>query len=494
VSLNPFSKRKKKKLKLPEKGHREPIMVKFFKEKDPDRKMHVSIDDAKGENSEGNDIGENGDETAKKHARFIPNDKYFTVSIYALMAVMGAILFAVIIINIGPVLEGVKRFLSVLSPFIIGGIIAFILTPVVNMLDESFFEKVCKIKKPKIRAGLSIALTYIIFLGLIVLAMVKLVPDMGSSIKELYGKAYEFLEENVPEIVGRDSEEAASDSSAEAQDQAGTKDENGQENIVGQALVNSGILKSEKSKISGLFKKVSGIVEKIQGMNPELFENIGEYLIKYIPSIFSTSYSIVHSIINILLAVAVSIYMVCDKRRIAYASTKMVYCIMKPKKAEKFIENAKESFQIFTGFIIGKAIDSLIIGILTFFILKIFGLPYQLLVAVIVGVTNMIPFFGPFIGAIPGVILYLCIDPVFALIFVIIILAIQQFDGWILGPMILGDSTGIRPIWVIFGITVGGAYFGFAGMFLGVPFTAVVVYLVNKAVDKKLNDKHIEVS
>jgi predicted PurR-regulated permease PerM len=186
--------------------------------------------------------------------------------------------------------------------------------------------------------------------------------------------------------------------------------------------------------------------------------------------------------------------MVCDKRRIAGAATKIVYCIFKPKTAQRVINNSKESFQIFIGFIIGKSIDSLIIGILTFFMLKIFGLPYELLVAVIVGVTNMIPFFGPFIGAIPGVLLYLCIDPVYALIFVIMILAIQQFDGWILGPMILGDSTGVRPIWVIFGITVGGAYFGFIGMFLGVPVTAVVVYLVNKAVDKKLGEKHIEVS
>ena len=186
--------------------------------------------------------------------------------------------------------------------------------------------------------------------------------------------------------------------------------------------------------------------------------------------------------------------MVCDKRRIAGAATKMVYCIFKPKTAKRVINNSKESFQIFIGFIIGKSIDSLIIGILTFFMLKIFGLPYELLVAVIVGVTNMIPFFGPLIGAIPGVLLYLCIDPVYALIFVIMILAIQQFDGWILGPMILGDSTGVRPIWVIFGITVGGAYFGFIGMFLGVPVTAVIVYLVNKAVDKKLGEKHIEVS
>ena len=177
----------------------------------------------------------------------------------------------------------------------------------------------------------------------------------------------------------------------------------------------------------------------------------------------------------------------------AQGATKICYCLMKPEKCKSFIANAKECFRIFTGFIIGKSIDSLIIGIMTFFFLKLLNLPYALLVAVIVGVTNMIPFFGPFIGAIPCGILYLCIDPIYTLIFAIMIFIIQQFDGWILGPMILGDSTGIRPIWVIFGITVGGAYFGFAGMFLGVPFTAVIVYLVNKAVDKKLAKKKIEV-
>ena len=134
-----------------------------------------------------------------------------------------------------------------------------------------------------------------------------------------------------------------------------------------------------------------------------------------------------------------------------------------------------------------------IIGILCFIGTTILQTPYAGLISLFVGVTNIIPYFGPFIGAIPGVLLYLCIEPVDALIFAAIILTVQQFDGWILGPMILGDSTGVRPIWVIFGITVGGAYFGFAGMFLGVPFTAVIVYLVNKAVEKKLSDKHIEV-
>ena len=451
MSMNPFSKKKKRKMKSQEKGHREPIVVKIFKEKDSEQKMHVSIDgEEESIEREEQTKQEEPSEKKRAHAKFVPNDKYFTVTVYSLMAVIVAVLFGVLIVNITPVMAAVKRFLSVISPFIVGGIIAFIIAPIVNSLDASFFEKVCKIKKPKLRAGLSIAVTYILFLGLITLALVKLIPEMGDSISELVQKS-KVLVTKISEFF---------------------------------------------NSLSEKFPDVdfSGIMEKAKENIPALPTNAGEVLKVSLPKIFSTSYDILHTLVNILLAIAISIYMVCDKRRIAQAATKMVYGIMKPKTAVKFIENAKESFQIFTGFIIGKSLDSLIIGILCFFVLTIFQFPYALLVSVIVGVTNMIPFFGPFIGAVPGVILYLCVDPKYALIFVIIILAIQQFDGWILGPMILGDSTGIRPIWVIFGITVGGAYFGFAGMFLGVPITAVLVYLVNKAVDKRLNDKHIEVS
>lgn len=469
MSLNPFSK-KKKKNKGVEKGHREPIVVKFFKEKDPEKKMHVSIDE-EGEAAAEASNAENGEETPKKHARFVSNDKYFTITVYAVMALILVVLFGIIIANITPVLEGIKRFLHVLSPFIIGAIIAFVLTPIVNFLDASLFEKTFKIKRAKLRAGLSIALTYIVFLGLLVLAMMKLVPEVSDSVSELIEKS-----KNIYSSITKPSS-GSTDTTTGIQIAERTDNKIDIEEILTNIKENG----------------VSGLAEEAKKFLPSLLANISEKIPGFVTGTFNWLKSLVTTMINILLGIAVSIYMVCDKRRIAGAATKLVYCIFKPHKAEKIIINCKESFQIFIGFIIGKSIDSLIIGILTFFMLKIFGLPYELLVAVVVGVTNMIPFFGPFIGAIPGVLLYLCIDPVFALIFILMILAIQQFDGWILGPMILGDSTGVRPIWVIFGITVGGAYFGFTGMFLGVPFTAVIVYLVNKAVDKKLNDKHIEV-
>ena len=456
MKLNPFSKNKKKK-NATERGHREPIVVKFFKEKDPEKTLHVNIDEeAQEEDAQQKQTleEEKAEATGKKgHARFIPNDKYFTVSVYAFTALAGLILFTVLISNITPVLAGVSRFIKVLTPFIIGGIIAFILTPIVNFVDEAFFEKICKIKKAKVRAGLSITLTFVVFFGLIILSIVKLAPEIGESLANLLDKSKTI----------------------------GPK--------IGEKL--NGLLDGLKNTFPSI--DIDTVKDKINEALPTVFSKSGDLIMTFIPKLFSTSYNILHVVIDILLAMAISIYMVCDKRRIAHAATKLVYCVMKPKTAGGFIENAKESFQIFTGFIIGKAIDSLIIGILTFIILNIFNLKYGLLVAVIVGITNMIPFFGPFIGAVPGILLYLCIEPIDAVIFAGIILALQQFDGWVLGPMILGDSTGIRPIWVIFGITVDGAYFGFAGMFLGVPVTAVIVYLVNKYVDKKLNEKHIEV-
>jgi predicted PurR-regulated permease PerM len=124
-------------------------------------------------------------------------------------------------------------------------------------------------------------------------------------------------------------------------------------------------------------------------------------------------------------------------------------------------------------------------------VLTLFHLPYALLLSVIVGVTNMIPYFGPFIGAVPGILLFLVIDPVKAVILAIIILAIQQFDGWVLGPYILGEKTGIGPLWVIFAITIGGAYFGVLGMFLGVPVVAVVSFLLTRAIDFNLKKKKL---
>lgn len=161
------------------------------------------------------------------------------------------------------------------------------------------------------------------------------------------------------------------------------------------------------------------------------------------------------------------------------------------KAGKSIIEKSRKCNEIFGGFVIGKIIDSLIIGVLTFILLSIFNMPYTMLVSIIVCVTNVIPFFGPFIGAIPSFFLILLIDPIKALWFLLIIFLIQQLDGNIIGPKILGNSTGLSAFWVMFAILIAGGLFGFAGMLFGVPVFAIIYYLLSEWIRGKLKKKNL---
>lgn len=470
-----FSFFKKKQNNKDEKGHRDPIIVRFYKASDD----APTVNTAESDSSETNFSAKTSstsvsperaisstsravnpdtpkvsseNPSGKHKRRFERNPKYFSISVYSLITILIALLLALVIFNLASVISMFSGLLSVLAPFIGAGLLAFIVSPLVNFFDEFFFEKLLHIKKAGVRKALSVILVYIIVLGLLALAITILIPQVIGSIKELLGKLSGM---NVESMTG-----------------------------------------TVKGWISGIAPSVdlSEFDAWVADLIASFTDKLGSFVSDSIPSLLNAGYAVIKGVINFLLAIAISIYMVCDKRRIARASTALTYSILPVKKAGTFISTARDCGQIFFGFIIGKTIDSLIIGILTFIILTIGGLPYPILVSVIVGVTNMIPFFGPFIGAIPGILLYLCLDPVYAFAFAIIILAIQQFDGWVLGPLILGDSTGVSPLWVIFGITVGGAYFGMPGMFLGVPVTAVVVYLARRIVAKRLEKKKVEVS
>ncbi|MCR5828841.1 MAG: AI-2E family transporter [Lachnospiraceae bacterium] len=454
-----FSIFNKKRGKKDEKGHRDPIIVRFYKAADESPTVSTlayveepSESSAASETTAVSSQSEKKEGSNNRKHRFERNSKYFSISVYSLFTILIALILALVIFNIASVISILGNVISVLAPFIGAGLLAFIVSPLVNFFDEYLFERLFHIKKAGLRKALSVILSFIIVLGLLALAITILIPQVIGSIKELLGKL---------SVVNLNSMTA-----------------------------------SVKNWVSGVFPSLdlSGFDSWVSSELSTLTDKIATFVTQSIPSIFTAGFAVVKGVINFLLAIAISIYMVCDKRRIARASTALTYSILPLKKAEAFISTSRECGQIFFGFIIGKTIDSIIIGILTFIILTIGGLPYPLLVSVIVGVTNMIPFFGPFIGAVPGILLYLCLDPVYAFAFAIIILAIQQFDGWVLGPLILGDSTGVSPLWVIFGITVGGAYFDVVGMFLGVPVTAVVVYLARRIVSKRLKKKKVEVS
>lgn len=213
----------------------------------------------------------------------------------------------------------------------------------------------------------------------------------------------------------------------------------------------------------------------------------------YIGSIMSGAFAGVKTILNVFIGVVVSVYVLTSKDTFSGQAKKIVYAIFKPSKANVIIDTVRKSHELFGGFITGKLLDSFIIGILAYIVLSIMKMPYTMLVAVIVGVTNIIPFFGPFIGAIPSFFIILLQDPMKSLYFLIFILILQQIDGNIIGPKILGNTTGISAFWIVFSTTFFGGLWGFLGMVIGVPLTAVIHYIVRRILNYMLKKRGIPV-
>ena len=381
--------------------------------------------------------------------RFEPTKKYFTISVYAFCVIALAIIFKYALENIPSFTVGLKNFSIVIQPFIVAFFIAFIINPIVKALSERFYGNTLKIKKTKVCLALGIATAYIIIIALLVICFTYIIPQVTKSISELIQNSDDLYKQ--AEIL----------------------------------LIEFG----EKFPMLD----TEYIQYKIEASLPQLISFGTDFVKNVVPKILNVSISIAKIAFNILLSIAISIYMIYDKRMLSKNAARVIYAFVPKKKADSFLEVTRECGSIFTGFIVGKTIDSTIIGIICFILMSILKLPYAILISVIVGVTNMIPYFGPFIGAVPGVLLYLFISPIQALVFALMILALQQFDGWILGPKILGDSTGLTPLWVIFGITVGGAYGGVFGMFLGVPIVAVIAYLADILITGHLKKRNIEI-
>ena len=207
--------------------------------------------------------------------------------------------------------------------------------------------------------------------------------------------------------------------------------------------------------------------------------------------LYTASVSVVTWFGNFLIAMIVSVYMLYGKKSLKRMLKIVMYSFIPKRQIQTVKEILLECNNIFSKYLVSKMIDSFIIGVLCAILMVFLRLPYVSLISVIVGITNMIPYFGPFIGAIPGIVIILCINPIQALVFAVMILCLQQFDGLILGPKLLGDSTGMKPLWIIFAITIGGKFFGVIGMFLGVPVVAALAYLAERYMRHRLAKKHL---
>lgn len=212
-----------------------------------------------------------------------------------------------------------------------------------------------------------------------------------------------------------------------------------------------------------------------------------------LPYLINFSKQLTSSVANIFVGIVVSIYLLAGKERFFAQIKKMLATFLSEKKYNALISLVRSSNRTFSSFISSKLVDSLIVGILCYIGMTIFRMDYALLISVVVGVTNIIPFFGPLIGAIPGVLILLIISPMKALGFLVFIILLQQFDGNILGPKIVGGTIDLSPFWVMFAIIVGGGLFGFIGMFVGVPAFAVIYSIVCQALEKRLEQKGLPV-
>ena len=206
-------------------------------------------------------------------------------------------------------------------------------------------------------------------------------------------------------------------------------------------------------------------------------------------SISSGVIGVINVVKNFFIGIIICAYFLNSKETFAAQMKKVIMSVFRKETADEILEGAHFTNMTFGGFINGKIIDSLIIGILCFIFMSIFGWEYTLLISCIIGITNIIPFFGPFIGAIPSALLLLMVDTRQCIYFIIFILLLQQFDGNILGPKILGDSTGLASFWVLFSVLVGGGMFGFIGMVIGIPVFAIIYAYVTRAVNSKLRKR-----
>ena len=223
----------------------------------------------------------------------------------------------------------------------------------------------------------------------------------------------------------------------------------------------------------------------------DILTKLTEIVTEALPEMIRMSYNFMSMMLNVLLGIMSALYMMLDKEKLVRHVRIAVYAIFPNDTADYLRHTGRATALIFNNFIIGKAIDSLIIGILCYIGLTILQLPYALLLSVIVGITNMIPVFGPFIGAVPGIIILLIIHPVYAVYFALFILLLQQFDGNILGPLILGDKLGLPSLWILFAVCVGGGLFGVVGMFIGVPLFTVFYMLAKELFAYRLKKKNM---
>lgn len=349
------------------------------------------------------------------------------------------------IVNMGVISTAVSSVLSVFSPVIIGVGMAYVLNPLLRFYEFKVFKKLKRLNA--IRA-LSIVSTYVTAVLLVIGFVYLLVPSIISAVEEFAGKYDSYIAATTQVINNLLVKLTSNGNLAEYLDPEQIKD------FIFKFLADSG----------------------------DLIETVTKYIAEYGLKLFV-------GVKNVIFGIIISVYVLISKEKLQAQIRKLGTAMLTETRCKKIGKYVILTHRTFSNYFVGSVLDCIIVMVMTFFAMLIFGMPYPLLIAVIIGVTNIIPILGPFLGAIPSFFIIFIVDPVKALLFIILILVIQQIDGNIIAPKIHGDSTGISSLAVIIIILVMGEYFGILGMLVGVPLFAVIVNIVKEIIENRLKIK-----
>lgn len=387
--------------------------------------------------------------------------KYIKLGLTALAVIVLAIAFNHFLENEARFIQLKSVINGTMSPIIIGSILAYLLNPVLRFFEHYIFTPLAKMIfrgeekreiQKKFSRGFGILCTLILFLVVFIGGLYLVVPQVYLSLSKLVTDAPEYYNSVTSWIASLDAD------------------------------------KSEVSKylLMGLDKIYS---QSITYLNEDILPNMD----KIVAGITSGIVGGLKMLLNMILAIIISIYVMTEKEILISVGKKLTFSIFSRKNANSILAGVRYADQVFGGFINGKIIDSFIIGAICYIFLQIVGFDYAVLISIIVGVTNIIPYFGPFIGAIPSVLILLMTDIKQGLIFAVFVVILQQVDGNIIGPVILGDRLKISSMWILFAILIGGGFFGVPGMILGAPCFACIYALVGTICKDRLKEKNLPI-
>ena len=393
-------------------------------------------------------------ETAPPPKKYVKRTAFFITA-----TVIALLLFAAAVME--PLVNVLHYITNLLAPLIIGGIIAYLCDPILRLYEYRVFKRM---KRGNLHRGLSLFMTVITAFAIVALVCVMMVPQLIDSISELLANHEEYINSFLGWL----------------------------QNILDDATANLPVNVVDISDIEKLTDYLRQIMGDMESNYLSIFESVQQILAdgNILQKVWGMILTFFNSVKNVFMGLFIAFYLLASKEKRIAQIRKFRRAMFKEKTNGRLDEIITLTHKTFGGFIYGKILDSLVIGVLTFVLLTIFEIsPYNLLISTFVGITNIIPVFGPFIGAIPSFFIVLISNPGKGLLFLVLILIIQQLDGNIIGPKILGDNTGVSSLCVIIAISICSTLWGVVGMLIGVPIFAVVIELIKRLLENRLREK-----